>query len=72
MKLPTGMDSKFRFILIAAKRARQNQSGAKPLVQTPYKKPTKVAMAELSSGLLPLELPDSESPGPSRNGKETP
>ncbi len=70
MELPTGLDSKFRYILIAAKRARQLQAGAKPLVQAPYKKSTKIAMAELSSGLLPLDLPHSEPTGGSRNGKE--
>jgi DNA-directed RNA polymerase subunit omega len=70
MELPSGLDSKFRFILIAAKRARQLQAGAKPLVQTPYKKSTKVAMAELSSGLLPIEVPPPDVPGPSKNGKE--
>ncbi|MGH9469128.1 MAG: DNA-directed RNA polymerase subunit omega [Terriglobia bacterium] len=54
--MDVGMDSKFRFILVAAKRARQLQAGAKPLVQTPYKKPTKVAVAELEAGLVPFEL----------------
>lgn len=57
MDIPQGMDSKFRFILVAAKRARQLQSGAKPLVQVPYKKATKVAMAELAAGLVPVEFP---------------
>jgi DNA-directed RNA polymerase subunit omega len=67
MDVPQGMDSKFRFILIAAKRARQLQSGAKPLVQTPYKKPTRVAVAELSAGLVPYETIDIVSP-PAENG----
>ncbi len=67
MDVPQGMDSKFRFILIAAKRARQLQSGAKPLVQTPYKKPTRVAVAELSAGLVPYETFDIVSP-PAENG----
>jgi DNA-directed RNA polymerase subunit omega len=67
MDVPQGIDSKFRFILIAAKRARQLQSGAKPLVQTPYKKPTKVAVAELSAGLIPYEVLDLASP-PAEDG----
>lgn len=57
MEIPQGIDSKFRFILVAAKRARQLQAGAQPLVQTPYKKPTKIAVAELSAGLVPVEFP---------------
>ena len=35
MNLPQGVESKFRFILIVAKRARQLQAGAKPLVELP-------------------------------------
>jgi DNA-directed RNA polymerase subunit omega len=62
MDIPQGMDSKFRFILIAAKRARQLQAGAKPLVQVPSKKSTKIAMAELSSGLVPVEFPEPNAP----------
>ncbi|HTV57106.1 MAG TPA: DNA-directed RNA polymerase subunit omega [Terriglobia bacterium] len=58
MDIPQGIDSKFRFILVAAKRARQLQAGAKPLVQTPYKKATKVSVAELSAGLVPVEFPE--------------
>jgi DNA-directed RNA polymerase subunit omega len=58
MNIPQGMDSKFRFILIAAKRARQLQAGARALVQTPYKKSTKVAQQEVSSELVPYEIVD--------------
>jgi len=64
MDVPQGFDSKFRFILVAAKRARQLQSGARPLVQTPTKKVTKVAQLEVESGLVPievLELPGSNA-----------
>jgi len=55
MDLPSGIDSKFRFILIAAKRARQIQAGAKPLVQSPSPKATKIAQQEVSAGLIPVE-----------------
>jgi DNA-directed RNA polymerase subunit omega len=55
MELPQGMDSKFRFILVAAKRARQLQSGAKPMIQTPSKKVTKVAQQEVGAGLVPFQ-----------------
>lgn len=48
--------SKFRFILVAAKRARQLQSGARPLVQTLTKKITKIAMMEVEAGLVPIEI----------------
>jgi DNA-directed RNA polymerase subunit omega len=55
MDLPSSIDSKFRYILIAAKRARQLQAGARPLVQSPSKKATKVAQQEVSAGLIPVE-----------------
>ena len=56
MDVPQGIDSKFRFILVAAKRARQLQAGAKPMVQTPTKKVTKIAQLEVEAGFVPYEL----------------
>lgn len=55
MELPSNIDSKFSFILIAAKRARQLQSGVRPLVQSAHKKATKIAQQEVSAGLVPVE-----------------
>ena len=54
MDIPQGMDSKFRFILIAAKRARQLESGAWPLIQTPSKRATQIAQLEVKAGVVPL------------------
>jgi DNA-directed RNA polymerase subunit omega len=59
MDLPQGMDSKFRFILVSAKRTRQLQAGARPLVQHPSKKVTRIAQAEVLAGLVPIESPES-------------
>ncbi len=56
MELPQGFDSKFRFILVVAKRARQLQAGAKPLVQTRSKKVTRMAQQEVSANLVPFEI----------------
>jgi DNA-directed RNA polymerase subunit omega len=70
MDIPQGIDSKFRFILVAAKRARQLQAGAKPLVQTPYKKATKIAMAELGAGLVPVEFADDSASDAGKAGGE--
>ena len=56
MDLPQNMDSKFRFILVAAKRARQLQAGAKALIQTQSKKVTRVAQQEVAAGLVPFEI----------------
>ncbi|MGH9451163.1 MAG: DNA-directed RNA polymerase subunit omega [Terriglobia bacterium] len=51
------MDSKFRFILIAAKRARQLQAGAQPLAHCRSKKAAKVATTELEAGWVPIAMP---------------
>ena len=63
MNLPPGIDSKFRMILVAAKRARQLQAGANPLLQTNSKKPTRIAQQEVSSGLIALEIQEEEADG---------
>jgi DNA-directed RNA polymerase subunit omega len=56
MEIPQNLDSKFRFILVAARRARQLQAGAKPLIQTATRRSTRIAQQEVSAGLVPIEL----------------
>jgi len=56
MELPQKLDSKFRYILVAAKRARQLQAGARPLIQSTAKRLTRVAQREVAAGLVPFEL----------------
>lgn len=72
MTLPQNVDSKFRFILVAAKRARQLQAGARPLVQTPSKKPTRVAQQEVEAGLVPIELTEPRVNDNGGSGKSKP
>ena len=58
------VDSKYRFILLAAKRARQLQGGAKSLIHTTARKHTRIAQEELRAGVLQFEfppLPDSNA-----------
>jgi DNA-directed RNA polymerase subunit omega len=45
--MPRDVDSKFRFITVAAQRAKQLQNGAKPRVDVRTRKPTRVAMQEV-------------------------
>jgi len=62
MEVPQNLDSKFRFILVAARRARQLQAGAKPLIQASTKRPTRVAQQEVGAGLVAIEvLPPANS-----------
>ena len=57
------IDSKYRKILIAAKRSKQIQRGARPRVQMPNNKSTRVAIEEINRGLVDFEVvgPDDEA-----------
>jgi len=61
METPQAFDSKYRFILLSAKRARQLQGGARPMVQTAIKRFTKVAQLEVLAGMVPFENLQAES-----------
>jgi DNA-directed RNA polymerase subunit omega len=60
MKLIEGFDSNYRYILVAARRARQLQSGAKPMVETISRKPCRIAMDEIDSGKVKWVVPEPE------------
>jgi len=67
--LYSGFDSNYRYILVAARRARQLQSGAPPLVATASTKPCRIAAEELradkvkweTTPLRVVEGPDSKT-----------
>ena len=46
------MDSKLRLVLVASGRAEQLMRGARPKVEVGKRKPTRVALDELNSGLI--------------------
>jgi DNA-directed RNA polymerase omega subunit len=50
------VDSKFRFITVAAQRAKQVQAGAKPRVEVRSRKPTRIAMQEVLAQAVSWEL----------------
>lgn len=62
------IDSKFRYILIAAKRARQLQAGAKPMVHTGSRKPTRIAQEEIKAGTVQWELIPLATSTPAQEG----
>ena len=43
-------DSKYRYILVAARRARQLQAGAPSLIATQSAKPQRIALDEIAAG----------------------
>src|SRR3984885_3306883 len=57
MKLIEGFDSNYRYILVAARRARQLQSGAPPVVDTNSRKPCRIAQDEIRAGKVKWEIP---------------
>ncbi|HLQ50621.1 MAG TPA: DNA-directed RNA polymerase subunit omega [Terriglobales bacterium] len=51
MKLMDGFDSNYRYVLVAARRARQLQSGARPLMeQVRSRKACRIAEEEIAAG----------------------
>ncbi len=52
MKLEHDFDSNFRYVIVAARRARQLQNGSSPLVVTPSSKASKIAQHEIMAGLV--------------------
>jgi len=50
------IDSKYRFIILAAKRAKQLLKGAKPKIQGKSKSLIRIAQAEVRSGLIEYEI----------------
>ena len=49
--------STYRFIIVAAKRARQLQNGARSFLPSTSKKPTVAAMEEVRRGLVKYDDP---------------
>ena len=56
------LDSKYRLIIVAAKRSKQLQRGARPRIDIdPIKhKPTRIALEEIQQGKVNFEIVDGE------------
>lgn len=50
MKPVDGFDSKYRYVLVAARRARQIQNGAPPVVEPHSHKACRIAEEEINAG----------------------
>lgn len=62
--IPERIDSTFRYVLVAAKRAEQLLRGARPKVETAVTKPTRVAMREISTELVDWDYGPMPQPEP--------
>jgi DNA-directed RNA polymerase subunit omega len=58
--LPKDVDSKFRFITVAAQRAKQIQNGAKPRVDVKSRKATRIAMHEVLAEAVSWEMKEEQ------------
>lgn len=54
-------DSKYRYILVAARRARQLQGGASALVSSTSQKACRVARDEIKAGKVQYVVPEPEA-----------
>ena len=61
MKTYGDFDSKFRFVIVAAKRAKQLLKGSKPKIESKSKNLIRIAQEEVLQGLVEYELVDSIS-----------
>ncbi len=49
-------DSKFRFVIVAAQRAKQLLKGERPKIKAKYKNPIRIAEEEVRSGAVQYEI----------------
>jgi DNA-directed RNA polymerase subunit omega len=66
--LYNGFDSNYRYILVAARRARQLQSGSSPLVSSTSSEPCRIAAQEIEADKVkwettPLQAVEKTEPG---------
>ncbi|MDD8019890.1 MAG: DNA-directed RNA polymerase subunit omega [Acidobacteriota bacterium] len=56
-------DSKFRFIIVAAQRAKQLLKGEHPKIKSKYKNPIRLAEEEVRTGAVQYEILPSKAEG---------
>ncbi len=56
VRIPESFDSKFRFILVAAERAKQIQHGAPPRIKSESRKAASIAVQEVEENLVPYVI----------------
>jgi len=59
--IPDNIDSKYRFVILSALRARQIQAGSMPMLKESRHKATQVAQKEILQGLVKFRIPDQDS-----------
>ena len=72
MTIETSFDSNYRKVLVAARRARQLQSGSHALVPTHSNKACRIAQDEINAGKIAYVKPDVEVHKPLVEGPAIP
>ena len=58
--IPDNIDSKYRFVILSALRARQIQGGSAPMLKESRHKATQIAQKEILMGLVKFRIPDQD------------
>jgi DNA-directed RNA polymerase omega subunit len=58
--IPDNIDSKYRFVILSALRARQIQSGSTPMLKEPRHKATQIAQKEILQNLVKFRIPERD------------
>jgi DNA-directed RNA polymerase omega subunit len=61
IEIPDNIDSKYRFVILSALRARQIQAGSPPMIEDTSRKPTQIAQQEVLRNLVQFTIPGDES-----------
>ena len=64
IQIPDNIDSKYRFVILSALRARQIQGGSQPKLKEPRHKATQIAQREILQGLVEFRIPSRDEVAP--------
>ena len=70
IQIPDNIDSKYRFVILSALRARQIQGGSRPLIKEPSHKATQIAQREILQGLVQFNIPNNQNQPPQEEAPE--
>jgi DNA-directed RNA polymerase omega subunit len=70
IQIPDNIDSKYRFVILSALRARQIQGGSRPLIKEPSHKATQIAQREILQGLVQFNIPNNQNKPPQEEAPE--
>ena len=70
IQIPDNIDSKYRFVILSALRARQIQGGSRPLIKEPSHKATQIAQREILQGLVQFNIPNNQKQPPQEEAPE--